>query len=200
MGTLFLFRTLLKKSPLLLLHLTSWTRVYYRASGFRRTSSLSLAHCSLTLGGSRLFYLCCLAGHTYTASATPNDAVNFFCSLFCVADVSRVEFVGSFYRFVRLPFRVLISAWVYEKMSLLVAKEKWQKNDSECMIGLSERKSEVKENWHVIEPGGTSDSPPSVCLSLHIIAAAPNWIVCNTEKFKSHYLQQICVSQHDFLT
>jgi len=110
MGTLFLFRTLLKKSPVLLLHLTSWTRVYYRASGCRRTSSLSLALCSLTLQGSRLFYLCCLAGHTYTASAAPNDAVNFFCSLFCVADVSWVEFVGSFYRFVRLPFRVLISA------------------------------------------------------------------------------------------
>jgi len=123
MGTLFLFRTLLKKSPLLLLHLTSWTRVYYRASGCRRTSSLSLALCSLTLQGSCLFYLCCLAGHTYSASAAPNDAVNFFCSLFCVADVSRVEFVGSFYRFVRLPFRVLISAWMYEKMSLLVAKE-----------------------------------------------------------------------------
>jgi hypothetical protein len=29
---------------------------------------------------------------------------------------------------------------MYEKMSLLVAKEEWQKrNDSECMIGLSER-------------------------------------------------------------
>jgi hypothetical protein len=32
-------------------------------------------------------------------------------------------------------------------MSLLVAKEEWQKkSDSECMIGLSERESEVKEN------------------------------------------------------
>jgi hypothetical protein len=35
---------------------------------------------------------------------------------------------------------------MYEKMSLLVAKEEWQKSDSECMIGLPERESEVKEN------------------------------------------------------
>jgi hypothetical protein len=35
---------------------------------------------------------------------------------------------------------------MYEKMSLLVAKEDWQKSGSECMIGLSERESEVKGN------------------------------------------------------
>jgi hypothetical protein len=35
---------------------------------------------------------------------------------------------------------------MYEKMSLLVAKEEWQKSDSECMIGLSGRESKVKEN------------------------------------------------------
>lgn len=62
-------------------------------------SSPPFSLCSRTLEGCRLFYLRSSASHTYTTSPAPNDAVNFFSSQSCIADISRMEFFGSFYRF-----------------------------------------------------------------------------------------------------